>query len=203
MPAFLTLIFLCYPKASWTCSLGFMVFSYSWICLNSDTTSTRRRQCLPSSGEWAGCESMCECTAHLFPTQAVGGHTQQLLTLLVQTCTGGAIWHFLPQCGCTGIFLPRWQGDSHSLCTKLSSKASVEMKTLRCLPGHLFRGRTDAVCQDLASEAFEKRGTFWRSTYTRCKHSKNCTWICLSPQFPCRQVLCEISGAALCYVHAS
>lgn len=139
------------------------------------------------------CESTCECSAHLFLTKSVGGHTQRAPNTS------------LPWCGCAGIFLPLCQGDSHQLwlCTTLSSQASMEIKTQKCLSGRLFRGRTDAVCQDLASEAFEKCATFWRSTYTRCKCSKNCTWICLSPQFPCRQALREISGAALCYLHAS
>lgn len=148
---------------------------------------------------------MCECTAHLFFTKSVGGHSHAWCKPAPCSAWREPSDTSLLQCDCTRIFLPRCQGDSHqhSLCTNLSSQASVEIKTQKCLPGHLFRGRTDAVCQDLANEALEKHGTFWKSTYTGCKCFKNCTWICLSPQFPCRQVLCEISGAALCYPHAS
>lgn len=136
---------------------------------------------------------MCECSAHLFFPKSVGGHTHsELLTRLVQSCSL-LCWHFPP-----AVWLHRdipatlsGRFTQHWLCTNLSLQASVEIKTHKCLPGPFFRSRTDAVCADLASEVFEKRGTFCRSTYTGCKCFKNWTWIYLSPKFPCRQVLCE------------
>lgn len=97
MPAFFTLIFLGYGEASWRCSLGFTVFSYSrsCVCLNSDTISKIRRQYLPRWGELPRCESMCECTAHLYFTKPVGGHTQRAAHMPGANL-GGAIWHFPP-----------------------------------------------------------------------------------------------------------
>lgn len=212
MPAFLTLIFLGYVEASWRCSLGFILFSYSRsrVCLNSDTISEIRRQHLPRWGELPRCESMCERTAHLYFTKSVGGHTQRAAHTpganLLPALHGGS---HLTLPSCTGLLLhgatpatPSGQSHQRWLCTSLSSQASVQGKAQKCLPGHLLRSRTEAVCRDLTSEALEKCGTFCRSTYTARKCFKNCTWVCLSPQFPCRQVLCEISGAALGYLHA-
>lgn len=98
MPAFLTLIFLGYDEAS----LGFIIFSHSrsWVCLKSDTGSKIRRQYLPRWGELPRCESMCECTAHLFFTRSVGGHTQRAPgAKLLPALHGGAIWHFPPALG--------------------------------------------------------------------------------------------------------
>lgn len=129
---------------------------------------------------------MCECTAHLFFSRSVGGHTQRAppgANLLPALLTPPS------QRDCTGTFLPQGESHQHWLCTNLSSQASVGIQTHKCLPGHLFRSRTDVVCWELASETLEKRGTFCRSTYTGCECCKNCTWICLSPKFPCRQVL--------------
>lgn len=113
---------------------------------------------------------MCECTAHLFFSRSVGGHTQRappganLLPALLTppSRSGTARGH-----SCHAARDIHTSTDCHQ--PLLSSPASVGIKTHKCLPGHLFRGRTDAVLLRAGKWGLEKRGTFCRSTYTGCK----------------------------------
>lgn len=146
---------------------------------------------------------MCECTAHLFFSRSVGGHTQRappdanllpaLLTppsrsgtALGHSCHAAREIHTSTDCAPTSPHRQVWRLKHTNVCLGICSGAE-QMQS----------------AESWRVKPLKKRGTFCRSTYTGCKCCKNCTWICLSPKFPCRQVLCEISGAAMCYHHAS
>lgn len=93
MPAFLPIIFLGYNEASWTHSLGFIIFSYSrsWVCLNSDKKA-RLAQIRRVTTLWIN--------VWMYSTLVLHQICGWALTRLVQTrsllCMEGAIWHFPP-----------------------------------------------------------------------------------------------------------
>lgn len=178
MPAFLTITFLGYHEAGWRGSLGFIVFSSprSRVCLNSDTITKIRRQYLPRSGVttlWINVWMYSTLVLHPvcgWTHTASSWHAWCNPCSLL--CTGGASWHLPPAVWLrwdipallSGTFTPSTD------CAPTSPLRQVwRLKMQKRLPGHLCRGRTDAVCRDLASEAFGKRSTFCRSAHTGCK----------------------------------
>lgn len=102
----------------------------------------------------------------------------------------------LMQCYCTCGYSCYAVKKIHTVVHQLLLLGRSYIKHRNVLCGHLFGGINSCSLPKFRNKALKKSSTSWRSTY-KVASALNHTLICLNPEFPHKQVICETSEVIL------